>query len=180
MSTVYSRHKLFNSFIFSFPERTHKLLKFSMATRIVWEGFKRGICPYLFNFCISALVEMTWRRAMLSSLASWKAVVRIERSFFLFLSWRDFLVAIRISSLLVGRFREVNAWVPRLKFCILVVECAYRQARSVELLGRLLPRAPLVFGLVVRMGMDGFVPRSYRRYCSWNERSAWSSSQGDP
>ena len=135
MSTVYSRHKLFNSFIFSLPERTHKLLKFSIATRIVWEGFNRGICPYLFNFCISVLVEITWRRAMLSSLARWKAVSRIERSFFFFLSWRDFLVAIRISSLLVGRFRAVNACVPRLKFCILTVELAYRLARSAELLG---------------------------------------------
>jgi hypothetical protein len=71
MSTVYSRHMLFNSFIFSFPDKTHKLLKFSIAMRIEWEGFNRGMCPYLFSFCIEALVAITWRRAVLSSLARW-------------------------------------------------------------------------------------------------------------
>ncbi len=51
ISTLYSRHILFNAFILAFPEVTHRLLKFSIAIPIAWAGFSRGVWRYLFVAC---------------------------------------------------------------------------------------------------------------------------------
>jgi hypothetical protein len=55
----------------SFSNKTHKLLKFSIAIWIECVGFAHGALPYFSFFHTSVIVDVTWCEAIPLACASW-------------------------------------------------------------------------------------------------------------